>query len=145
MPDKAPVIRGAEGVLRLIADCCWFALLGGGLLFTLIAPLPEPPLRVLQESDLLGEWVANWSGCPWKTHMGARGDYHAIWENSVYRGSWWVGQGRLHINESNCPDDFDTYITYEIALDRRTLRGPIMSANGEKRPGTFVIEFTKEK
>ncbi len=40
--------------MRLFADCCWFALLAGGLLLTLFSPFSEPVRPVaLQRLDRL--------------------------------------------------------------------------------------------
>ncbi len=132
-------------MLRMLTDCCWFAVLGGGLLCWMIAPLPESKVKCLEEADLAGSWVMGWGGCDWTTRLGPNGIYSAVSEWETYSGTWHVRDGRLWITESNRPDDFDSYITYEIGINRATLKGPITSANGERRPGTTVIEFTRGK
>jgi hypothetical protein len=126
---------------RLLLDLCLFALSALCVLGCLErcsgAPRPfarHSRSRQLCRADLVGTWHVSWT-CRTRPSWGtvvctftllSDGSYRCAWPGATYVGSWGLDrQGRFWITESCHPETADSWSSYAICLDPRTLCGHV--------------------
>lgn len=141
-PELADLRRKAARISEWIVLALWTAITAFALLCWASrssgAPAPFPKTvrgePALSPSTLAGKWVMTWGGHGWAVELSRDGSYACACGSTTWVGSWGVREGCLWITESCRPADADSWRSYQIRLDPRTLSGRIEHGS----PGTEV-------
>lgn len=130
-PNNHLTLTTRAGPVLLILAIAWQSSTAAPAPFERVNPRNRP----LCYEDLVGTWTMTWSGQAATMTLSAHGDYVCKMSGLTYVGAWSLDrEGRLCITESATPQNSNSWRSYAVRLDPRTLSGSVEVGS----PGTKV-------